>query len=163
MSVVVLFRIDERLIHGQVVTAWVGHVKAKSIMVVDDASARNPMLTKVLKMAAPPGIPVSVYDVEAASQALARSDEANRIMLIVKTPEVAQRLIASVDNNNVFPPEINMGNAGKTPDRTKITPNVYLDASGLAALKEIKAMGYEVYFQTVPGDTRFTWEKVVKA
>ena len=162
MGVIVLFRIDERLIHGQVVTAWVGHVKAKSIMVVDDASSSNPVLTKVLKMAAPPGIPVSVYNVERAVEALARGNDGDRIMLIVKTPEVAQRLIASVDNNNVFPPEINMGNAGKTPERTKITPNVYLDTGGLAALKEIKARGYEVYFQTVPGDTRFTWEKVVK-
>ncbi|MGI9861086.1 PTS sugar transporter subunit IIB [Moorella naiadis] len=162
MGAIVLFRIDERLIHGQVVTAWVGHVKAKCIMVVDDASAGNPVLTKVLKMAAPPGIPVSVYNVATAVTALARDNEGDRIMLIVKTPAVAQRLISSVGNDSVFPREINMGNAGKTPERTKITPNVYLDAGGLAALKEIKARGYEVYFQTVPGDTRFTWEKVVK-
>lgn len=162
MDTVVLFRIDERLIHGQVVTAWVGHVKAKSIMVVDDASSSNPVLTKVLKMAAPPGIPVSVYNVDTAIGALARGNEGDRIMLITKTPETAQRLISGIRNDNVLPREINMGNAGKTPERTKITPNVYLDAGGLAALKEIKARGYEVYFQTVPGDTRFAWERVVK-
>lgn len=162
MSQVVLLRIDDRLIHGQIVTNWVSHVRAKSIMVVDDKTASNQILCKVLKMVAPPGIPVSILDLKTAVDTLSQCDKHNRIMIITKTPETAKQLILNVSNDDVFPQDINVGNSCKTPERNKITPNVYLDTEGLAALKEIKSKGFEIFFQTIPGDTRYSWEKVIK-
>ncbi|AEM79475.1 PTS sugar transporter subunit IIB [Thermoanaerobacter wiegelii] len=160
MSKVVLFRIDERLIHGQVVTAWVGYTKAKNILVVDDESANNLLLSKVLKMAAPQGVQVKVVTIKNAADML-KNSQIDNIMIIVKTTKTAKELIDSCDKD-IFPAEINVGNSGKTPEREKITSNVYLSENEIADLKSIKAKGFNIYFQMVPDDTKYTWEKVIK-
>lgn len=50
---IVLTRIDDRLIHGQVMTSWLNYTSATKIMVVDDRSAQDPFLKTVLKMQFP--------------------------------------------------------------------------------------------------------------
>ena len=71
MSGIVLFRIDERLVHGQVVTAWLGHSQAEEIFVLDDATAQDGLLRSVVKMAVPSHIDVQVAAVEEAAELLA--------------------------------------------------------------------------------------------
>ncbi|MBE6083621.1 MAG: PTS sugar transporter subunit IIB, partial [Tissierellaceae bacterium] len=56
MANIVLTRIDDRLIHGQVMTAWVKQTKATRIIIIDDVVAKDDFMKKVLTMAAPPGI-----------------------------------------------------------------------------------------------------------
>jgi len=58
---VVLFRIDDRLIHGQVVVGWVNALKADYIIVINDAVARNELQKCLLKMAVPPEIKVDIF------------------------------------------------------------------------------------------------------
>ena len=57
-----LVRIDDRLIHGQVVAGWLRAIGAKRIVIVDDATARDEFLREVLTLAAPEGVPVEVHD-----------------------------------------------------------------------------------------------------
>ena len=58
-----LVRIDDRLIHGQVVAGWLRALGGKRIVIVDDATARDEFLREVLTLAAPQGVPVEVLDV----------------------------------------------------------------------------------------------------
>jgi mannose/fructose/N-acetylgalactosamine-specific phosphotransferase system component IIB len=69
-----LVRIDDRLIHGQVVALWVKHLQAKRIVIVDDQVAKDVFLQTVLRGAAPPGISVEVATLEAAPKALDRPE-----------------------------------------------------------------------------------------
>jgi mannose/fructose/N-acetylgalactosamine-specific phosphotransferase system component IIB len=55
-----LVRIDDRLIHGQVVAGWLRALGAQRIVIVDDAAARDEFLREVLTLAAPQGVPVEV-------------------------------------------------------------------------------------------------------
>ncbi|MFA7503021.1 MAG: PTS sugar transporter subunit IIB, partial [Anaerovoracaceae bacterium] len=52
---ITVFRIDDRLIHGQVVTRWIGHAGAKRIVVIDDRVAADPTQQMLLKFAVPGG------------------------------------------------------------------------------------------------------------
>ena len=61
---VMLFRIDDRLIHGQIVVGWVNALKADSIIVINDAVARNELQKCLLKMAVPPEIKVEIFAVD---------------------------------------------------------------------------------------------------
>ena len=54
-------RVDDRLIHGQVVTQWVNVFKAQHIVVIDNNVAKDKMQKSVLKFAAPPDIKVSIF------------------------------------------------------------------------------------------------------
>ena len=49
-------RIDDRLIHGQIVTKWIKEANAKMILVSDDKAASDKMLQTILKLAVPSGI-----------------------------------------------------------------------------------------------------------
>ena len=62
-------RVDDRLIHGQVVTQWVNVFKAQHIVVIDNNVAKDKMQKSVLKFAAPPDIKVSIFSVDKAVEA----------------------------------------------------------------------------------------------
>ncbi|MDY2725715.1 MAG: PTS sugar transporter subunit IIB, partial [Anaerostipes faecalis] len=59
-------RVDDRLIHGQVVTQWVKVFKAQKIVVIDTDVAKDKMQKNVLKFAAPPDMKVSILSVDKA-------------------------------------------------------------------------------------------------
>lgn len=61
MASIVLCRIDSRLIHGQVVTKWVGQSQANRIAVVSDELDADPFMKNIYLMAAPPSIKVDCY------------------------------------------------------------------------------------------------------
>jgi PTS system mannose-specific IIB component len=161
VSAIALFRIDERLVHGQIVVGWVNHVKARDILVVDDVSAKDQLLSTVLMMACPPGLSMQVVTVNDAVDILSSKTLDANTLVVVKTPVAAKELLSAC--LGIFPQEINMGNAGSAPNRKKLTPTVYLDDANQAALVEIVALGHTVFFQTVPTDTRYSWEQVIKA
>ena len=53
MENLVLTRIDDRLIHGQVMTAWIKNKKATQVVIVDDLVAEDDYMIEVLEMAIP--------------------------------------------------------------------------------------------------------------
>ena len=61
-----LVRVDFRLMHGQVVTAWLKQVSANAILIVDDQLAADKFLAQVFLMAKPQGVKVAIRSVEKA-------------------------------------------------------------------------------------------------
>ena len=70
MRNVVLARVDDRLIHGEVVTAWTPTFKANKIIIIDDEVAKDTFNVRVVKALAPAGTKVIVYNVEKAAEKL---------------------------------------------------------------------------------------------
>lgn len=64
---VCLARVDERLIHGQVMTAWVKKAWIKKIMLVDDEIVKDDFMKEVLSMSAPAGVKVEVCSAAGAA------------------------------------------------------------------------------------------------
>lgn len=160
MSGILLFRIDERLVHGQIVTAWLGHTKANEMIVVDDKTANDSLMSSIIKMVVPPHVSVQVLTIAQTVILLADRDPEDRMMIIVKTPEIARKVLEG--NCKEMSLDINMGNSGMAAGRTKITANVYLDESGIQELNRITELGYQVYFQTIPGTPGHKWEDLLK-
>lgn len=159
MSGISLFRIDERLVHGQIVTAWLGHTKANEIIVIDDKTANDGLMSSIIKMAVPPSVSVRIITIAQAFDVLEAIDLEDRAMIIVKTPETARKVL---EGNKEMILAINMGNSGMAHQRIKITDNVYLNEAGIQELKRITELGCKVYFQTIPGAKRHEWEDLLK-
>lgn len=53
---IVLVRIDDRLIHGQVMTSWLNYTGANKIMIIDDGVAADPFMKSVLKTCVPANV-----------------------------------------------------------------------------------------------------------
>lgn len=141
-------RVDDRLVHGQVVTAWLKQLKAKVIIAVDDTAANNTIIAKALKMATPKGVELLVVTVEEGAKVIKEHNESD-VMVITKSPVNAKVL---VEANPQYQWTVNVGNVGMAPGRKKICQTVHLDEDNYAAVSLLKALNnVELYMQTVPG------------
>lgn len=147
MRNVVLARVDDRLIHGEVVTAWTPNSKANKIIIIDDEVAKDQFNVRVVKALAPAGTKVIVYDVEKASEKLMVPGAAGeRLMLLTKSPTTYARLI----RNGVPIKEVNLGGAGIRGERKPFINNVALSPQEVKDCEEMKKKGVRVYYQLVP-------------
>lgn len=147
MRNVVLARVDDRLIHGEVVTAWIPNSKATRIIIIDDEVAKDEFNVRVVKALAPAGTKVFVYNVEKASEKLmVPGVEGERLLLLAKTPTTFNRLI----KNGVPLKEVNLGGAGIRGERQPFINNVALNPEEVTACEEMKNGGCRVYYQLVP-------------
>ena len=74
-------RIDDRLIHGQIVTKWIKEANAKMIMVVDDKAASDKMLQTILKFAVPAGIQLQILNKEVAVKTVAEDTSNTNVLM----------------------------------------------------------------------------------
>ena len=94
MKHIVLCRIDDRLIHGQVVTAWVKQTEGNRIVIIDEALVKDVFLQKIIKAAAPSDIRIDIYNIENGVCELKKeAEDKERIIILVKTPQVVEALI----------------------------------------------------------------------
>src|SRR5512135_1816152 len=83
----VFARIDDRLIHGQVVEGWVNFLKATTILVADDKVAANPLQRSIMEIAVPQGLKVIIGTVDEICRRLHAPDlEKERVILLFSNP-----------------------------------------------------------------------------
>jgi len=154
-----LVRIDDRLIHGQVIAVWCRHRKFTRIVIVDDKVAADPFMQEVLKLAAPPGLQVDVFSIEAGSREL-KQDRPDRgtTMVLLKTPLAAQKLYDS----GVHYRELNIGGIGNAPGRRNVFKNIALSEEEIATLKQLMAQGVDITLLTVPGERSKKFSDLVR-
>lgn len=63
MSIIV-GRVDDRLIHGQVATSWIRGQNIQVVVLVDDKIAANKTQISILKVSAPAGVKLYVQSVD---------------------------------------------------------------------------------------------------
>jgi mannose/fructose/N-acetylgalactosamine-specific phosphotransferase system component IIB len=141
------FRVDDRLIHGQVMTHLSKYLQANHIIVANDQVSKNPFLGRVMKMAAPDGIRVDVLSVEeAAKTVLESSDPRERCILLAKSPQDALRLV----EKGVRTQQVNIAGIGAKPGSKPIYRNISVSSDDIDALKKIEDFGIEVFFKVIP-------------
>lgn len=157
MKNIAFIRIDDRLIHGQVITAWVKVTKANKIMIVDDLVATDPFISKVLKMAAPPGISVGVYGVESAINYILNDDEKEDLLILAKGPHSILGLI----RGGVQIKEVNLGGMGAGAGRKKLYKNISTTHEEKKMFKEIIDLGTDVFIRIVPDDKSINLSEII--
>jgi D-glucosaminate-specific PTS system IIB component len=165
MAEIVMNRIDDRLIHGQVVSGWLKLRNANEIWIVDDKTANTPMLIDMFSFAAPMGIKIEAFTVEAAGEQLAKLQELGnkRILLLVKEPETFLRLL----EKGYEPEDINYGAMGAKSaeiSTIEVAPNCSLTDEEIQDTEELQNKGIRVWIQLTPfGGHRVTeWDKARK-
>ena len=160
MRNIVLSRIDDRLIHGQVVTAWAKTTSATSILIADDMLMTDAFTRRLLKAAAPPGIGVEVLGVRDSIDYMKQQNpEKENLILLTKGPEQMERIIdAGVGIKTII-----LGGMGAKPGRNRFTKNVSASPEEVSSIRRIVEGGIEVLYQLVPGEIpvnvkKFLWE-----
>lgn len=152
---VVLARIDQRLIHGLVVNQWAPALQVKRFMVVDDLLCNNEEIKASMRMSKPAGTGVSVISTETAiNNFKAGKYDGQRVLILVKEPETLIRLA----EGGVEIPKVDLGIMFNEDGRTPVTRFIALDDKEKADLATIKGMGIPVVIQYVPTDAEEVYE-----
>lgn len=147
MKNIALARIDDRLIHGQIVTAWCRTTSVTTILIADDSLVKDSFTQRLLKAAAPPDISVMIMSIEMAGVFLKEDAEPKeRIMLLTKTPEAMEKL---ADDGVAFQ-TIVLGGMGMKPGRNRFNKNVSASPEEVACMKRIVDRGIDMQYQLVP-------------
>ncbi|GAA6426787.1 PTS system mannose/fructose/N-acetylgalactosamine-transporter subunit IIB [Dielma fastidiosa] len=153
-------RIDERLLHGQVTTQWSKFLAVTGIVVANDYAAENEMLKKMLKMAAPVGIKVTIRTIDDAISLLNDPRGENmRMLVIVDNPKDALALV------NALPIEIvNVANFTKKQSDHKIqlTHHCSADPDDLKYFAELAKCNIELISQMIPGVEKENFKEIIK-
>lgn len=146
---VVLARIDQRLIHGLVVNQWAPALQVKRFMVVDDVLCNNDDIKASMRMAKPAGTGVSVISTETAiTNFKAGKYDGQRVLILVKEPETLIKLM----EGGVEIPKVDLGIMFNEDGREAVTKFIALNDKERAALQTIKDKGVPIVIQYVPTD-----------
>lgn len=146
---VVLARIDQRLIHGLVVNQWAPALQVKRFMVVDDVLCNNDDIKASMRMAKPAGTGVSVISTETAiTNFKAGKYDGQRVLVLVKEPETMIKLM----EGGVEIPKVDLGIMFNEDGREAVTKFIALNDKERADLQTIKDKGVPVVIQYVPTD-----------
>ncbi len=151
-------RIDDRVLHGQTVTRWLGTKPCKGILIVDNNIANDPFQVKIFKNAAPTGIKVGIYDEKEGANRIAKAMQVeNGYFLICKTPRTLVNLMrAGVD----FGKTVNVGPMSARANTITVSRNCSLTEDEVEAFAELDAAGIEIQFQLIPDNSAAAWKSI---
>lgn len=150
-------RIDDRLIHGQVVTTWVNTQKIQQIIVLNDEVADDKIQKNILAMTAPQGIKVQAFGIEHFGEIIKKTNITRRTMLLfTNSVDVLRAIEAGI---NI--PELNVGGMRFREGRKRLTKTVSVTPEEHEAFEKIVAKGIPVKVQMVPNDESINLEEVL--
>ena len=144
-----LARVDDRLIHGQVAHGWGSALHPTLLAIVSDSLRADPDRADLYLFAVPEGARGRVLSVAEALDPAFRSEaDAERTILLFESPESALRLV----EGGFQLPELNLGGLHHAPGKRELLPYVYLDARDLERLRALRGRGVRIYAQDLPSN-----------
>jgi PTS system N-acetylgalactosamine-specific IIB component len=148
--VIILVRVDNRLLHGQILEAWVPRLKVERIVIADDEAAASPLAQAAMVLCLPPALPVEVLPVAKVDYgALAAGRTV--VLLLFRELSALERAVAA-GLTPALAHKVNIGNVHYAPGRRAVTPSVFLSGQEIAAVQALSALGFEVEARPVPSD-----------
>lgn len=145
---VVLCRVDDRLVHGQVVVGWGQGIALQRILLADDDVARADWEQELYRMAVPGSMELVFATIAAAGARIREfADDAVRTAVLVGTIEAVSQLYRREPQ---VLHRINLGGVHHRPGRIERLPYVYLSPEELRQLRELEAEGADITCQDVP-------------
>ncbi|MED4039717.1 mannose/fructose/sorbose PTS transporter subunit IIA [Niallia taxi] len=156
----VLARIDSRLLHGQVATAWTKTTQPTRIIVVSDAVAKDDLRKKLIQQAAPPGVKAHVVPINKMIE-LAKDDKhfgGQRALLLFENPQDTLKAV----EGGVPLKTINVGSMAHSPG--KVQPNKVLAFSqeDIHTFAKLKEAGLNFDVRKVPNDSKGNMDDILK-
>lgn len=157
---IVLTRVDDRLIHGQVVVGWTRTVNGSFILVIDDIVAKDKMQITLLKLATPTGVKSEILSVEDAVESLNKGKYDNEnLIILVKSPATINELLErGVDLNAV-----NIGNIRANSERKQILKGVNATVEEITIWKSLSDKGIRLIAQGFPDQKKHDFNEILES
>ena len=146
MPNILLTRIDNRLIHGQVATQWTSYLGANLILVANDKVSKDKMRQGLMDMAAPAGAQTRYFSIEKTINVIHKAADRQKIFIVCENPQDVLRLV----EGGVPIKKVNIGNMHMAEGKRQVVGVVAVDDSDVAAFKKLQELGVELEIQKVP-------------
>jgi len=156
----VLARIDSRLLHGQIATAWSKDVLPTRIIVVSDAVAKDELRSKLITQAAPPGVKAHVIPVNQMIK-LAKNDQSfggQRALLLFENPEDVLRAV----EGGVPLKTINVGSMAHSLGKVQTNKVLAFSQENIDTFGKLKKAGLTFDVRKVPNDSKGNMDEILK-
>jgi len=150
MPNIVLTRIDNRLVHGQVATQWCGAIGANLILVANDEVAGNSLRQGLMNMAAPA--------IQKTIDTIHKASAKQLIFIVCENPQDVVKLV----EGGVPIKKVNIGNMHMAEGKRQVAGSVAVDDADVAAFKRLQELGVELEIRRVPTEHAENIEKLFK-
>ncbi len=158
MPNIVLTRIDNRLIHGQVATMWSSSVGANLLLVANDEVSKNEFRQGLMDMAAPSFAQTRYFSIEKTINIINRASESQHIAIICENPQDVLKLV----EGGVPIKKVNIGNMHMAQGKRQVSKAVCVDDNDVDAFKKLKALGVELEIRRVPSESAESIDELFK-
>lgn len=149
MPNIILSRIDERLVHGQVGVQWVGFSNANIVVVANDEVANDKIQQSLMEMVLAEGISIRFWSVQKTIDTIHKASERQKILLVCNSPADFRKLV----EGGVPITEINVGNMHYAEGKKQIAKTVSVNANDIDHFHTLKALGVSCTIQGVPTES----------
>lgn len=147
---IALVRVDNRLLHGQILETWIPKLGIEEILVADDEAAGSELARAAMTLCVPPELPANLVPLREAPWA-ALAAKKGRVLVLVR--DVAALAAARAGGlSPALARRVNLGNVHFGPGRRPVTPSVFLSEAELATLRELSAAGFEIEARAIPSE-----------
>ena len=153
-----LFRIDDRLIHGQVVIGWAKPLKSKYILLCDDEISQSSWEKELYLTCVSDDLTALVMNVKETCEYLLKEDKnIDNTIILVKSPKVVLDLIEC----GYKPKTINLGGLHFMGERKEYLPYIYLDKSEINDFTKLLNQNIPIYCQDVPTGKKYNFQDII--
>ena len=150
-------RVDNRLVRGQVVNAWVPHLRARRVVVADPEAAGSALVRAAMQLAAPDGVAVEIrLPAEVDWAALQESREVV-LVLVRDIADAADAYARGLPKGRLV-----LGNVHAAAGRRAVTPSVFLSDGEVTMLEALAASGIQIDAQAVPHEAPLSLPEVAR-
>lgn len=154
----VLARIDSRLLHGQVATAWTKTTNPNRIIVVSDGVAHDNLRKSMITEAAPPGVKANVVPISKMIQVAHDTRFGNtKALLLFETPQDALEAI----KGGVEIKELNIGSMAHSIGKVAVSKVLSLGKEDVETFEELKKLGVSFDVRKVPSDSKDNMDAII--
>ncbi len=148
---ILLLRVDHRLLHGQVAVSWCQGMGANCVFCVGDHVANDPVWKTTLKLGKPAGCKLVIKDMDHAVEAI-NSGVTDKYRMIVSVQTIAEA--KELADRCPVVTSINLGNTKASPTTREVSRQVFLEPEEEAMIRELVDRGVEVEIRPLADDPK---------
>lgn len=157
MNNIILTRIDNRLVHGQVGVTWTKNLNANLVVVANDEVAEDKIQQKLMTVIAKSqGFDIRFFSLEKTAAIIDKAAPSQKIFLICKNPQDVKTLV----DKGVEIKDLNVGNMHQSEGKKQISTKVYADDYEIDCLNYLYNKGINIFIQDVPGKLKTQYQVI---
>ncbi|PLX65809.1 MAG: PTS mannose/fructose/sorbose transporter subunit IIB [Denitrovibrio sp.] len=145
----VIFRVDDRLIHGQVIEGWVKYFKINHVYLVNNKVSGDPLQKMIYSSSLPPGTELTICTIDEFIESFGKRKQSREYVLVLVETVDDLYEIRSLLNDQIY---INIGCVASREHKIEVSNTVFLNPEEIYKVCRIRD-DYEVFIHKVPWET----------